>query len=77
VKKGAVNTSMNSMGNSVPTGFSFGNNVSSLKQRGVMRKGVIGQKNSSLPNFMPPEDRPAGIMIASDEDDFADLYLLD
>jgi hypothetical protein len=26
---------------------------------------------------MPPEDRAGGVLIASDEDDFADLYLLD
>jgi len=65
------------MGNSGPTGFSFSNNISSLKQRGVVRKGIVG-KNGSLPNFMPPEEsRAGGILIASDEDDLADLYLLD
>ena len=57
------------------------NNGMSLKKRGVVRSGpVIGQKNGSLPNFMPPEgteSRTGGVMIASDEDDLADLYLLE
>ena len=58
------------------------NNGMSLKKRGVVRSGpVIGQKNGSFPtNFMPPEgteSRTGGVMIASDEDDLADLYLLE